>query len=182
MELRKTYRFEASHILPKHPGKCSRLHGHSWVLHVAVRGPVNRETGFVMDFGDISKVVKPIVEALDHRHLGQWDIDINSTEGVPKYNPFWAIGGVAAPIGFYPTSENLLLWLAPQLWPLDMWEIKRANQPAEYRTMSPDEVTNYQPGSGPWLRRTVEWSSIAIEETCTSYALLTRKEYDSNAQ
>ena len=179
MELRKTYRFEASHILPKHPGKCSRLHGHSWVLHVAVRGPVNRETGFVMDFGDISKVVKPIVEALDHKHLGQW----RELEGVVPTASTYDKSRVKGLLpNFYPTSENLLLWLAPQLRPLDLWEIKRANQPAEYRTMSPDEVTNYQPGSGPWLRRIVEWSSIAIEETCTSYALLTRKEYDSNAQ
>src|SRR5438034_5141876 len=52
MLLRKTFRFEASHILPKHPGKCSRLHGHSWVLHVSITGPINRDTGFVMDYAD----------------------------------------------------------------------------------------------------------------------------------
>lgn len=139
MELKKIYRFEASHILPKHPGKCSRLHGHSWVLHVAVRGPVNRETGFVMDFGDISKVVKPIVESLDHRHLGTWELI-----GRPTGDPIneWSVKTL--PWGFYPTSENLLIWLAGQLKDLPLW------------------------------------SSIAIEETCTSYAILTREEYESS--
>lgn len=142
MELRKTYRFEASHILPKHPGKCSRLHGHSWVLHVSVRGPVNSDTGFVMDYGDISKVVKPLVERLDHRHLGQWPI---LEEPVPE----WEVEGL--PPDFYPTSENLLWWIGDQL-------------------LRKQDSNDY----GDRL----EWSRIALEETCTAYAELTREEYD----
>lgn len=37
--LEKTFRFEASHQLPKHDGKCARLHGHSWVGRVVIEGP-----------------------------------------------------------------------------------------------------------------------------------------------
>jgi 6-pyruvoyltetrahydropterin/6-carboxytetrahydropterin synthase len=79
--LRKTFRFEASHILPRHPGKCSRLHGHSWVLHVSIEGKINRDTGFVMDYADISKVMHPIIGALDHFHLNEL-IEYPSSEWV----------------------------------------------------------------------------------------------------
>lgn len=106
MELRKTFRFEASHVLPKHPGKCSRLHGHSWVLHVYVEGLINPNTGFVMDYADISGIVKPLIEMLDHRHLGNW-------EYVSIPNNSWCV--VSLPVDFYPTSENLLVWIGRQL-------------------------------------------------------------------
>lgn len=104
MILRKTFRFEASHRLPKHPGKCRRLHGHSWVLHVYVHGSVNPATGFVMDYGDISAAVKPLIEDLDHKHLGSWDgIEWNKDWDCP-WSPFQN-----------PTSENLLFAIGGQL-------------------------------------------------------------------
>jgi len=137
MLLRKTFRFEASHILPKHPGKCSRLHGHSWVLNVFVEGQVDKETGFVMDYADISAAVKPLVDALDHTHLGTIEFDVK---------PSWQATGI--PWDFYPTSENLLLWIGDQL--------------LRYNDMG------------------LEWSKLALEETCTSYAELTREEFNAS--
>jgi queuosine biosynthesis protein QueD len=147
MLLKKAFRFEASHILPKHPGKCSRLHGHSWVLHVAVVGKVNQETGFVMDYAEISNAVKPLVERLDHRHLGQW-ISKEKQDGVPTDVRFvegicgtsHQVSGMAP--DFYPSSENLLLWIGGQ------------------------------------LAHKVDWSHLALEETCTSYCELTRSEWE----
>lgn len=113
MELRKTFRFEASHVLPRHPGKCARLHGHSWVLHICVEGPINADTGFVQDFAEISEVVKPLIERLDHHHLG-----VRMEEFEPEAMPFavpplWCVQGM--PSDFYPTSENLLVWIGKQL-------------------------------------------------------------------
>ena len=141
MLLRKTYRFEASHVLPKHPGKCSRLHGHSWVLHVSVEGGVSPVTGFVMDYADISMLVRPLVESLDHRHLGAWaiprkGIDLSPNTNLDYWEP-WAVPWL--PHDFYPTSENLLIVIGQNL-------------PAF-------------------------WSKLAIEETCTSYAELTKEEF-----
>jgi queuosine biosynthesis protein QueD len=105
MLLGKTFRFEASHVLSKHPGKCSRIHGHSWVLHVFVEGQVDKETGFVVDFADISSWVKPLVDSLDHRHLGEWEID---GDWIPMHKGF---NVPEMPENFYPTSENLLYWI-----------------------------------------------------------------------
>lgn len=68
----KEYRFEASHILADHPGKCSRLHGHSYRVEVAIEGPLKTEggeRGMVMDFMYLDTRVKPLVEGFDHRHL-----------------------------------------------------------------------------------------------------------------
>ena len=115
MELTKEYKFEASHVLPKHPGRCSRLHGHSWVLRVSVEGRVNKETGFVMDYADISKVVKPLIESLDHRHLGTWGhilTDVAELEDRHAHDN-WMVEGL--PFDFYPTSENLLVWIGFEL-------------------------------------------------------------------
>lgn len=114
MELSKEYRFEASHRLPKHKGQCARLHGHSWVFRVFVRGPIERASGFVMDYGDISEIVKPIIEKLDHRHLGSWEGFISSMHPWED----WAVPGL--PINFNPTSENLLCWIAMQLSHTDL--------------------------------------------------------------
>lgn len=119
MLLTKEFRFEASHILPLHPGKCSRLHGHSWVLKVSVRGKVQRETGFVMDYADISSIVKPLIDRLDHRHLGQWSNPARQ-QGIPTSTSFVVGVGTShmvegLPPDFYPSSENLLVWIGHQL-------------------------------------------------------------------
>ena len=110
MEISKTFSFEASHILPKHPGKCSRLHGHSFKLLVAVQGSINPETGFVMDYADLSKVVRPIIDDLDHKHLGTWYHPMFDPKFIDdKYFVF------NLPFDFYPSSEHLLVWIADQI-------------------------------------------------------------------
>ncbi len=111
MELRKTFRFEAAHMLPKHPGRCSRLHGHSWVLHVFVKGEVNPKTGFVIDYQEISEIVQPIVSKLDHSYLGQPPLVIQNL------NTHLIKGHIGdfLPDGFYPTSENLCMLIASKV-------------------------------------------------------------------
>jgi 6-pyruvoyltetrahydropterin/6-carboxytetrahydropterin synthase len=73
MQIRKHFRFEAAHVLPFHPGKCARLHGHSYRLEVAVRGPLQSDgpaRGMIEDFDVVKRVVHThVVDALDHQHL-----------------------------------------------------------------------------------------------------------------
>ena len=65
----RSFRFEAAHQLPWHPGKCRDLHGHSYRLEVTVEGPLN-ESGIVIDFGDLGDIVeRHVVEPLDHAYL-----------------------------------------------------------------------------------------------------------------
>lgn len=66
----RDFDFEASHQLPLHPGRCRRLHGHSYRLRVACEAPIDARTGIAIDFGDIKQVVRErVVDALDHTHL-----------------------------------------------------------------------------------------------------------------
>lgn len=107
MQIRKHFHFEAAHVLPHHTGKCARLHGHSYRLEVALRGPLQTSgpaTGMIEDFDTIKRIVKgAIIAELDHRSLN--DVIDN------------------------PTCERTVAWiwerLQPQLPGLDelvLWE------------------------------------------------------------
>lgn len=70
--IHKRYTFEASHRLEWHKGKCHRLHGHSYKLHVWAKGSLN-ENGIVMDFDDLSALVDDlVVKRYDHYHLNDY--------------------------------------------------------------------------------------------------------------
>ena len=60
-------------------GPCHRLHGHNYVLEVAVRGPADPTTGMVMDLNVLSRVIQArIFDAVDHRNL---EADVPWLEG-----------------------------------------------------------------------------------------------------
>ena len=99
MILRKTFRFEASHRLPHHPGKCQRLHGHSWVLELSVEGPVVQSTGMVLDFYEMGKAVESTIAELDHHHLGTWE-----RLGAEEEYRTWGVSWL--PIDFNSTSAG----------------------------------------------------------------------------
>ena len=69
MRVTKSFSFDSSHLLAKHPGKCSRLHGHTWELEVGIDGRPNPDSSFVLDYAVLTGLVKPVVDFLDHRHL-----------------------------------------------------------------------------------------------------------------
>lgn len=74
--LEKEFRFEASHQLPFHEGKCQRLHGHSWIGRLICEGNQLQETGsqkgMLVDYAEMKKAIQPLVENhLDHWHLNE---------------------------------------------------------------------------------------------------------------
>jgi 6-pyruvoyltetrahydropterin/6-carboxytetrahydropterin synthase len=80
---------EYAHILPWHPGKCARLHGHSGVLTAQVRLRLD-PNDVVTDFGDLGGALKAAIErATDHQLLNDL---------IPN-----------------PTSEAMLVWAWRQL-------------------------------------------------------------------
>lgn len=89
MEVFKKFRFEAAHRLPNVPEwhKCARLHGHSYTVEIHVRGAVGLESGWVMDFAEITTAFAPLHAQLDHYYL-------NEVEGLDN-----------------PTSEELARWI-----------------------------------------------------------------------
>jgi 6-pyruvoyltetrahydropterin/6-carboxytetrahydropterin synthase len=93
MEIFKDFSFEAAHRLPNLPAghKCSRLHGHSFHVRIFVSGNIGEQSGWIIDFGDIKKIVNPLIDELDHNYLN----DINGLEN--------------------PTCENIGCWLWQRL-------------------------------------------------------------------
>jgi len=68
MKIAKEFRWEMGHRLPEHFGKCKNIHGHSYKMIVELEGDVT-ESGMVMDYYDVKKMVEPIVEKLDHAFM-----------------------------------------------------------------------------------------------------------------
>jgi 6-pyruvoyltetrahydropterin/6-carboxytetrahydropterin synthase len=95
VELVKDFRFEAAHYLPNVPEghKCRRMHGHSFRGEIAVRGPIDERTGWLIDFADLKTVLGPLIDRLDHYLL-------NDIEGLEN-----------------PTSERLAVWIWNEIKP-----------------------------------------------------------------
>ncbi len=76
MQIRKLFEFEAAHVLPFHPGKCARMHGHSYRLEIALRGSIRTDgptRGMIQDFDEVETIVETLVlDALDHRNLNDF--------------------------------------------------------------------------------------------------------------
>jgi 6-pyruvoyltetrahydropterin/6-carboxytetrahydropterin synthase len=60
----KDFRFEAAQTLPNLPDthKCTKMHGHSFKVEIAVEGDVNPAIGWVYDHAEISRAMKPLLE------------------------------------------------------------------------------------------------------------------------
>ena len=81
-------------------GKCTNLygHGHNYELFVSVAGPVDSQTGMVMNVTDLKRIVNDVLLEFDHKHLN---------EDTPYFREL------------LPTTENIVqvLWglITPQL-------------------------------------------------------------------
>lgn len=96
MKITQAFTFEAAHRLPHVPAthKCHRMHGHSYRVELQLEGPVDPQTGFVIDFFDVEKAFGPVLERLDHHTL-------NEIPGLEN-----------------PTAENIAVWIWEKVKPL----------------------------------------------------------------
>ena len=77
--------------------KCNNAHGHghTYGLEVTVEGEIDPETGYVMDFAELKKLVKDnVLRRLDRKHLN-FDVDFLK--------------------GINPTAENIAVGIWRQL-------------------------------------------------------------------
>ncbi|MBC7542394.1 MAG: 6-carboxytetrahydropterin synthase [Candidatus Sericytochromatia bacterium] len=82
--LTRRLKFDAAHLIPNHPGKCARLHGHTYFVDVELAGPDLDELGILVDFGTIKDVCEPLLP--DHQYLNDVLPHVPSTaEGLSKY-------------------------------------------------------------------------------------------------
>lgn len=99
----KSFKFSAAHCLPSldASNKCTNMHGHNYEVIVAVQGEQLDRHGMVIDFAEMTAVMEPIIELLDHSNLNDH-------------------------FDFPTTSENLAKWFYDQLSQIDpVWvEVK----------------------------------------------------------
>jgi len=70
-------------------GACASDHGHNYVVEVTVGGPVDGETGMVVNLKHVDSVLRrEFIDLVDHRHLNR-DVEFLS--------------------GIVPTAENIAL-------------------------------------------------------------------------
>ncbi len=99
----KIFEFSYGHRLPNHPGKCRRYHGHNGKVEVTISGEVLESTGMVIDFGDLKKMVEPLLEVWDHRMILQMGDPLIAYLAGPASR---ANDSVAV-VDRAPTAENL---------------------------------------------------------------------------
>lgn len=100
--LTKEFKFEAAHRLGLgYQGKCSNVHGHSWVGRITVSKPDEQldRFGMLVDFADIKRLIAEEVEALDHACL--------VCEGDQMHTTLVAYGSKCYVLPENPTSEVL---------------------------------------------------------------------------
>lgn len=109
ISLTKIFRFEAAHAIFGYNGACSRLHGHSYELHVCIKAKddVNDyigNTGMILDLKILKKLVQDsVLSILDHKtllskqYLTEKNLSVSSEELVV--------------FPAEPTVENILLFI-----------------------------------------------------------------------
>lgn len=70
--------FSAAHFITYRGHQCETLHGHNYRARITLEGTL-MEDQYVMDFGDVKRIVKRICDDLDHRML------------LPLHNPLLAL-------------------------------------------------------------------------------------------
>jgi 6-pyruvoyltetrahydropterin/6-carboxytetrahydropterin synthase len=64
--------FCAAHALRRYQGKCERLHGHNYAVAATVEGrALQPDTGLLLDFTDLKRMLKGVLEQVDHQFLNE---------------------------------------------------------------------------------------------------------------
>lgn len=71
LEITQSFGFEAAHRQPLAPAghPNARVHGHSFLAEVTLRGEPGSTTGMIRDFADIARALETVRDKLDHRFL-----------------------------------------------------------------------------------------------------------------
>ena len=93
-------------------GKCNNpnWHGHNYVLDVSVDGPVEKQTGYVIDLGKLKQLVeRAVISKVDHKNL---NLEVDFLAGImpTTENIVVAIWGELAPIVAPAKLARLVLW------------------------------------------------------------------------
>lgn len=109
--IRRFVETDTGHRVPNHKSKCKHIHGHRYRWEAEIEGDVILENGvsdegMVMDFADISEILKKnIHDLVDHAFI-VYEMDEKALEALSVLEESHRT--VIVP--FIPTAENLARW------------------------------------------------------------------------
>jgi 6-pyruvoyltetrahydropterin/6-carboxytetrahydropterin synthase len=80
--------YDSAHFLRNYHGKCERLHGHRYVVELALATTELDKAGIAFDFVDVKKHLRELADHLDHNNLNDlppFDTVEPSAENQAKY-------------------------------------------------------------------------------------------------
>ncbi len=80
--------FSAGHALRHYRGKCENVHGHNYRCEVTVEGEQLDGIGLLVDFVELKKTVRAVIDRMDHQWLNDFppfDVLNPSAENIAKY-------------------------------------------------------------------------------------------------
>jgi len=63
--------YDSAHFLRHYKGKCERLHGHRYVVEVALATDELNRSGLAFDFVDVKKHLRELADRLDHQNINE---------------------------------------------------------------------------------------------------------------
>ena len=61
--------YDSVHLLRDYEGKCARMHGHRYVVEVALQTAEVGSKGMAFDFGDLKGHLRELAKRFDHQNL-----------------------------------------------------------------------------------------------------------------
>jgi 6-pyruvoyltetrahydropterin/6-carboxytetrahydropterin synthase len=80
--------YDSAHFLRHYNGKCERLHGHRYVVEMALATDELDRSGIAFDFVDVKRNLRELADYLDHNNLNDlppFDTIEPSAENQAKY-------------------------------------------------------------------------------------------------
>jgi 6-pyruvoyltetrahydropterin/6-carboxytetrahydropterin synthase len=80
--------FAAGHALRNYHGKCENVHGHNYKVQITFAGPRLDDTGLLVDFVHVKRLMRSAIERLDHQFLNDlapFDRINPSAENIARY-------------------------------------------------------------------------------------------------
>lgn len=103
--LKAEHSFDSAHFLANYDGKCGNIHGHRWRIIVEVQGEKletgGQTRGMIVDFGDLKRELKELVDYYDHSLVIEVDTMRAETLGNLEQDGFKVVM-----VAFRPTAEN----------------------------------------------------------------------------
>lgn len=153
MIIRKSFRFESSHIVRNcSSDRCKfSIHGHSYIVEVFFEAHALDNGQMVYDFGLTKGNIKQLIDAFDHTHVVWHKDDPEYVEDMKKYSARW----ISLPVS--PSAEQL----------------SRVIFSLVDKVLDVTELNN---GEGDLRVR-----SVRVHETATGYAESFREDVDNKA-